>query len=77
MKLILRGKKVGFTLRGIKEFLDLDDADPLREKQNRFLLKGVRERIQLLKDRREALEQALPGLYDLEAATCRARRNAA
>src|SRR5271165_140654 len=42
MKLILRGKKVGFTLRGIKEFLDLYDADPLREKQNRFLLKGVR-----------------------------------
>ncbi len=72
MKLILRGKKVGFTLRGIKEFLDLYDADPLREKQNRFLLKGVRERIQLLKDRREALEQALAGLYELEAAALKA-----
>jgi DNA-binding transcriptional MerR regulator len=38
MQLILRGKRLGFTIREIKEFLDLYDADPEHVEQSRLLL---------------------------------------
>jgi DNA-binding transcriptional MerR regulator len=66
MVLILRGKRLGFSLRDIKLYLDLYDMDPLHELQNKVLLKGVRERIARLKDQREALEETLEGLYEME-----------
>jgi DNA-binding transcriptional MerR regulator len=66
MVLILRGKRLGFSLREIKLYLDLYDMDPLHEMQNKVLLKGVRERIVRLTDQREALEQTLEGLYEME-----------
>ena len=66
MVLILRGKRLGFSLRDIKLYLDLYDMDPLHELQNKVLLKGVRERIARLTDQREALEQTLAGLYEME-----------
>jgi DNA-binding transcriptional MerR regulator len=66
MVLILRGKRLGFSLREIKLYLDLYDMDPLHEMQNKVLLKGVRERIVRLTDQREALEQTLAGLYEME-----------
>ena len=66
MILILRGKKLGFTLREIKEYLDLYDADPTHAKQLRLLLKAVRSRIEQLEDQRVALDQALGELRDVE-----------
>lgn len=65
--LILRGKKLGFSLRGIKEYLDLYDADPTRAKQLRLLLKAVRSRILKLEDQRLALEEALGELREVES----------
>jgi DNA-binding transcriptional MerR regulator len=70
MILILRGKKLGFTLREIKEYLDLYDADPTRAKQLRLLLKAVRSRIEQLEDQRLALNEALAELVDVEAQAC-------
>jgi DNA-binding transcriptional MerR regulator len=70
MILILRGKKLGFTLREIKEYLDLYDADPTRAKQLRLLLKAVRIRIEQLEDQRLALNEALAELVDVEAQAC-------
>jgi len=67
MILILRGKKLGFTLREIKEYLDLYDADPTHAKQLRLLLTAVRSRIVQLEDQRVALEEALGELRDVEA----------
>jgi DNA-binding transcriptional MerR regulator len=67
MILILRGKKLGFTLREIREYLDLYDADPTRAKQLRLLLKAVRSRILQLEDQRVALEDALGELREVEA----------
>ena len=37
MQLILRGKRLGFSLRDIQEFLDLYDADPQHVEQMRRL----------------------------------------
>jgi len=66
MILILRGKKLGFSLREIKEYLDLYDADPTHAKQLRLLLTAVRTRIAQLEDQRVALDQALGDLRDVE-----------
>jgi DNA-binding transcriptional MerR regulator len=67
MILILRGKKLGFTLREIREYLDLYDADPTRAKQLRLLLKAVRSRILKLEDQRVALDEALGELREVES----------
>jgi DNA-binding transcriptional MerR regulator len=66
MILILRGKKLGFTLRDIKEYLDLYDADPTHAKQLRLLLTAVRSRILRLEDQRRALDEALGELLEVE-----------
>jgi len=67
MILILRGKKLGFSLREIKEYLDLYDADPTHAKQIRLLLRSVRSRILQMEDQRVALLQALAELRTVEA----------
>ncbi|WP_297368808.1 MerR family DNA-binding transcriptional regulator [Acidocella sp.] len=66
MILILRGKRLGFSLREIKEYLELYDADPSMSQQNRALLKAVRARMKLLEDQRVALEQTLTELKAIE-----------
>jgi DNA-binding transcriptional MerR regulator len=72
MIIILRGKKLGFTLRDIKQYLDLYDADPTQAKQLRSLLKAVGSRIAQLEDQRIALEQALAELHEVESQAHRA-----
>jgi DNA-binding transcriptional MerR regulator len=67
MTLILRGKKLGFSLREIKEYLDLYDADPTHAKQLRLLLKAVSSRILQLEDQQVALTEALSELRDVES----------
>jgi DNA-binding transcriptional MerR regulator len=69
MQLILRGKRLGFSIREIKEFLDLYDADPEHIEQNRLLLTRIRERQKSLEKQRVALEQTLAELAQLEAET--------
>jgi DNA-binding transcriptional MerR regulator len=67
MVLILRGKRLGFKLREIKEYLDLYDVDPTQAKQLRLLLKSVHSRIARLEDQRVALDQTLAELRDVVA----------
>jgi DNA-binding transcriptional MerR regulator len=67
MILILRGKKLGFSLRDIKEYLDLYDADPTHAKQLRLLIKAVRSRVRQLEEQRVALDEALRELAEVEA----------
>jgi DNA-binding transcriptional MerR regulator len=66
MILILRGKKLGFSLREIKDYLDLYVVDTRLVEQLQLLLKGVRTRISLLEDQREAVEQSLAELKNIE-----------
>ena len=66
MILILRGKRMGFSLREIKEFLDLYDADHSSAKQMQHLLKKVRGRITLLEEQLHAVEVSLSELRNME-----------
>ena len=65
LQLILRGKRLGFSLREIKEFLDLYDMDDLHLEQTRRLLARVSARIDGLEAQRQALEQTLDELRDI------------
>lgn len=69
MQLILRGKRLGFTIREISEFLDLYDADPEHVEQSRLLLRRIRERLKLLARQKAALEETVSELKKLEAET--------
>ncbi len=67
MILILRGKRLGFTLREIKDYLDLYDVDPTHAKQLRLLLQAVHTRIGRLEEQRVALNQTLGELHEVES----------
>ncbi|MCJ1960523.1 MerR family transcriptional regulator [Novosphingobium mangrovi (ex Hu et al. 2023)] len=67
MQLILRGKRLGFTIREIKEFLDLYEVDPEHVEQMRNLRQKVQERIKDLRKQKKAIEQTLGELVAIEA----------
>lgn len=69
LQLILRGKRLGFTLREIREYLDLYDLDPSQSEQIRLLLNKVQSRIALLEEQRVALEESIGELKEIEAQT--------
>jgi DNA-binding transcriptional MerR regulator len=66
MILILRGKRLGFSLREIKDYLDLYATDVTQTEQLRLLLKAVRLRIAMLEEQRIAVDQTLAELKDIE-----------
>ncbi len=66
LMLILRGKRLGFSLREIKEFLDLYDVDPSHHTQLRQLLAGVRKRMGKLREQRAAIDESLTELTEIE-----------
>ncbi len=66
MQLILRGKRLGFSLRDIERFLSLYDADPQHVEQMRALADRCRERIDDLCRQREAIAQTLTELEQIE-----------
>ncbi len=65
--LILRGKQLGFSLREIRDYLDLYDADPAHAGQIRLLLGKVRDRVARLDEQRAALDETLAELRKIEA----------
>ena len=66
MQLILRGKRLGFSLRDITEFLDLYDADPAHSEQMRALAERVAERVGQLEAQQVALVQTIAELKLIE-----------
>jgi len=66
MQLILRGKRLGFSIREIKEFLDLYDADPEHVEQMRKLVKKVQERLAGLEKQYAALDETIGELKRIE-----------
>jgi DNA-binding transcriptional MerR regulator len=69
LQLILRGKRLGFSLREIKEFLDLYTVDALHLNQMLHLRGQVRSRISELRKQREALDLTLRELIEIERQT--------
>jgi DNA-binding transcriptional MerR regulator len=69
MILILRGKRLGFSLSAIKEYLDLYDTDITQHAQLRVLLAGVAKRRGQLLAQRQAIDEALSELDDITAQT--------
>jgi len=66
MILILRGKNLGFSLREIKDYLDLYDVDHTQVEQIRLLLTGVHKRLDLLRKQRQSLETTIAELEDIQ-----------
>ncbi len=61
--LILRGKRLGFSLRDISDYLSLYDAD--RSQQVNLLAEKVDERIALLERQRDDLETTIGELREI------------
>ncbi|MDX2424783.1 MAG: MerR family DNA-binding transcriptional regulator [Cycloclasticus sp.] len=72
MKLILRGKRIGFSLDEIKKFLDLYDADPSQKKQLKLLQDGVEQRVAQLNQQKKDITQTLKELKEIQNATAEA-----
>jgi len=62
LALILRGKRVGFSLTEIKEMLDLYDINDGQATQLSYSIKKFSERINALERQRADIEQALTEL---------------
>ncbi|PWC39687.1 MerR family DNA-binding transcriptional regulator [Azospirillum sp. TSO35-2] len=65
LKLILRGKRLGFSLAEIREYLDLYTVNGGLEQQKN-LLKRVQKRLKDLAQQREDLEATVQELRDIE-----------
>jgi len=66
LKLILRGKRLGFSLGEIREIIDLYDRAPGEIGQLRFFLGKIRERRAILERQRTDIAEALSELGEVE-----------
>ena len=64
--LILRGKRLGFSLAEISEFLDLYSIDTNNKQQTQLLIDKVRNKIDDLEEQRTELDLVLTELIDIE-----------
>jgi DNA-binding transcriptional MerR regulator len=71
LQLILRGKRLGFTLAEIAHVLGLDDETPGERGQLEFLIADIGKRRSALLEKRRDLDEALAELAALEE-RCRA-----
>ena len=72
--LILRGKRLGFSLDEIATIVDMYDAEPGEAGQLEYLLTQITHRRADLEQRRHDIDETLRELADLEA-RCRADLN--
>jgi DNA-binding transcriptional MerR regulator len=68
LKIILRGKNLGFTLEEVAQYLKLYDADPSQIAQTRMLLSRVEQAIADLQAKRADLDHTLKELRKIRAA---------
>lgn len=68
LTLILRGKRLGFSLEDIGEFLALyhTECDPTHASQLRYLLDKVQEKVKVLRQQQEDLALTLQELTRIE-----------
>ncbi|WP_260295945.1 MerR family transcriptional regulator [Sedimenticola hydrogenitrophicus] len=66
LKLILRAKRLGFSLTDIREYLNLYNVDPEQIEQQQLLLTKISRRIEELEQQQEDLVATLDELRDIE-----------
>ncbi|MEJ1298018.1 MAG: MerR family DNA-binding transcriptional regulator [Candidatus Sedimenticola sp. (ex Thyasira tokunagai)] len=69
LQLILRAKRLGFSLSDIREYLELYNVDPDQLGQQRLLLMNVRKRIEELEQQQIDLVESLHELREIERQT--------
>lgn len=67
LALILRGKRLGFSLDEIAKIVDMYDAEPGEEGQLVYLLDQITHRRAELEQRRQDIEETLHDLAEVEA----------
>ncbi|ADZ70229.1 MerR family transcriptional regulator [Polymorphum gilvum] len=72
LKLILRGKRLGFSLAEIREIIEMYGKAPGEVGQLRLLMTRIRDRRAELEEKRRDIELTLADLDEVEAG-CRAR----
>lgn len=72
LKLILRGKRLGFSLVEVREMFELYDSEPGELAQLRHVLDKVDERRQMLRQQMEDIQLTLHELGEFET-QCRSR----
>jgi DNA-binding transcriptional MerR regulator len=71
LQLVLRGKRLGFSLEEIAAIINMYDEQPGEAGQLRYLIEDIAERRATLLRKRRDLDEAMAELDDLEA-RCRA-----
>ena len=64
--IILRAKKLGFSLKDIKIYLDLYDVDPSHKTQSENAIKTITKRLIHLKDQRKEINFIIKELKSLK-----------
>jgi len=64
--LILRGKRLGFSLKEISEYLELYETDKNQEVQTQHLLERVNTRLGMLRAQKDDLEIAIVELENMQ-----------
>ena len=65
LQIILRGKRLGFSLAEIREYLHLYDADPSQSEQLTMLLEKVNQRLNSLERQKSDLAALVAELNDI------------
>ena len=66
LRLILRGKRLGFSLSEIREMFELYDTDPGEAGQLRYLLDKIHERRVILEQQRRDIDAVLSEMVEVE-----------
>ena len=64
--IIMRAKKLGFSLNDIKTYLDLYDVDPTHTKQSKNALKSITLRLSQLEDQKKQILLTIKELKSLK-----------
>ena len=75
MQLILRGKRLGFTLKEIAAILDMYHAEPGESGQLQYMLERLQDQREVLEKQRNDIDLTL-GELDVIESQCRQRLNA-
>ena len=75
LKLVLRGKRLGFTLKEIAAILDMYHAEPGESGQLQYMLERLQDQREVLEKQRNDIDLTL-GELDVIESQCRQRLNA-
>ena len=66
LQLVMRGKRLGFSLDEIQEMIDLYDADPTESAQLKMFIIKLRERRKLLQRQRNDINKVISEIRERE-----------